>query len=533
MLMDEKTKTILEFERVLMELHPMTPFGQKLKSGIRAFEANEKEQLKEELDRVAEVLRLINTQRAVFVELRTNMRQAKDIRKSVERCCAGGVLSVVELFELKNFVHIVRALAESQKAIQWNMPEKYKVRGLQWVERILDPEATGIKTFYIYDSYSEALSAIRKEKASCERKLDILKKAAVKKAEEELGLPVRSNGEITVSKSQCNVLDRLNNNAALQAVGETYINVTYRVRPDNDMLELTKTIEAMKAEEAAEEALILERLSAEISMRGGEILEAMDTIAEFDLLVAKAYMANGYNGVKPLISEDMRLRITNGRHPLVETGLRKKARAFTPVSVKLDRGVSLITGANMGGKTVSLKMVGLLAAMAQYGFLVPAEQMELGMNAYIYISAGDEQSIDMGLSTFGAEIRSVKEALSRSEEKGLILIDELARGTNPHEGYAISKAIIDYLEDKPSITIITTHFDGLVKKGIRHLQVKGLRDIDFNSIKDSDEISKYMDYTLIEVEGEARVPQDAINISRLMGISEAILQRAEKIMENK
>ncbi len=533
MLMDEKTKGILEFERVLMELHPMTPFGQKLKSGLKAYEVHEKEQLKEELDRVEAILKLINNQRAVFVELRTNMRQVKDIRKSVERCCSGGVLSVVELFELKNFVHIVKALAESQKAVQWNMPEKYKVRELQWVEEILDPEATGIKTFYIYDSYSEALSAIRKEKASCEHKLDIIKKAAAKKAEEELGLPVRSTGEITVSKSQCNILDRLKNNAALQAVGETYINVTYRVRPDNDMLELMKAIEDMKAEEAVEEALILERLSTEISRRGSEILEAMDIIAEFDLLVAKAYMANGYNGVKPDICDDMRLNITKGRHPLVETGLRKKARTFTPISVKLDRGVSLITGANMGGKTVSLKMVGLLAAMAQYGFLVPAEQMEICMNAYIYISAGDEQSIDMGLSTFGAEIRSVKEALARSEEKGLILIDELARGTNPHEGYAISKAIIDYLEDKPSITIITTHFDGLVKQGIRHLQVKGLRDIDFSNIKDSDEISKYMDYTLIEVEQEAMVPQDAINISRLMGIPEAILQRAEEIMENK
>jgi len=153
------------------------------------------------------------------------------------------------------------------------------------------------------------------------------------------------------------------------------------------------------------------------------------------------------------------------------------------------------------------------------------------MNEFIYISAGDEQSIDMGLSTFGAEIRSVKEALMKSEEKGLILIDELARGTNPHEGYAISKAIINYLKDKPGMALITTHFDGLAGEGIRHLQVKGLRDIDFKSIKDPDAVSEYMDYTLIEVEGESKVPQDAINISRLMGIPEEILRQAEGIMK--
>ncbi len=530
MLMDDKTKEILGFERVLAELHPMTPFGQKLKSSIKAYEVSEKEQLMEELDRVEDIKNLINTQRAVFVEIRTHMRQVKDIRKSVERCIAGGVLSIVEFFELKNFVYIVKSIAQGQKALHWTMPDKYKVRELQWVEEILDPEKTGIKTFYIYDNYSEGLAEIRKQKASCEHKLDSLRKAAVAKAEAELGIRIKSSGEITVSRSQTNLIDKLKNSDMLQTAGETYINLTYRVKPDSGMLELIKRIEDLKGEEAIEEAHILEKLSLDISARGNEILEAMAAIAEFDLLVAKAYMANGCNGVKPLINDTSGLVIVNGRHPLVEAGLRKKGKQYTPISVNLDKGVALITGANMGGKTVSLKMVGLLSAMAQHGFLVPVGHMELSMNNFIYISAGDEQSIDMGLSTFGAEIRSVKEALIKSEDKGLLLIDELARGTNPHEGYAISKAIISYLADKPCITVITTHFDGLVTEGIRHLQVKGLRNIDFKTLKE-DEISEHMDYTLIEVEGESKVPQDAINISRLMGIPEAILKQAEEIME--
>ncbi len=532
MLMDDRTKAILDFERVLAELHPTTPYGQKLKNNIKAFEASRKEQLLEELDRVEELKRLINVQRTVFVEIRTHMRLIKDIRKSVERCIAGGVLSIVEFFELKNLIYLVKSISESQKTLQWNIPDKYIINELQWAEAVLDPEKTGIKTFYIYDNYSAALSEIRKQKASCEHKLDILKKKAIKEAEEKLGIPVRSNGEITVSKSQVDLIKRLNNNSMLQALGETFINVTYRVRPDEEMHELLKSIEVMKGEEAIEEALILEKLSEQIAARGSEILEVMCAIAEFDLVVAKAYLANSYDGVKPIICDTARLLLVNGRHPLVETGLKKKGKAFTPISVSLNQGVALITGANMGGKTVSLKMMGLLAAMAQYGFLVPADHMEIGMNAYIYISAGDEQSIDLGLSTFGAEIRSVKDAIVKSEERGLVLIDELARGTNPHEGYAISKAIISYLADKPCITVITTHFDGLVREGIKCLQVKGLRNIDFKSIKDPDAISEYMDYTLIEVEGESKVPQDAINISRMMGVPEEILKCAEEIMEN-
>lgn len=530
MLMDDRTKAILDFDRVLAELHPMTPFGQKLKNNIRAFEPEEKAELLAELERVAELKQLINDQRAVFVEIRTQMRLIKDIRKSVERCITGGVLSVVELFELKNFVYCVKAISESQKALQWDVPDKYRVEELAWVEAVLDPERTGIKTFYIYDNYSAVLSDIRKKKALCEHKLDILKKGAVKKAEEELGMPVRSNGEITVSKSQADLVKKLKASGILEPAGETYINITYRVKPGEEMQELMKAIEDLKGEEAIEEANVLETLSSRIAGRGSEILEVMDAVAEFDLLVAKAYLANSYNGVKPVISDSARLMLVNGRHPLVEAGLRKKGKSFTPISVSLEKGVTLITGANMGGKTVSLKMLGLLSAMAQYGLLVPADQMETGLNKFIYISAGDEQSIDLGLSTFGAEIRSVREAILKSDQQGLVLVDELARGTNPHEGFAISKAIIGYLADKPCITVITTHFDGLVSKGIKHLQVKGLRNIDFKSIKDPEAISEYMDYTLIEMEDESDVPRDAINISRLMGLPEEILQQAEEIM---
>ena len=531
MVMDEKTKKSLDFERVLEDLYPITPFGKALKNNLKAYEACEKQQLMEELDRVARLKELIELQRAVFVGIRTQMRLVKNIRKSVERCISGGVLSVVEFFELKNFVYIARSISNSQKSLNWKIPGKYKVNDLGWVEEILDPGKTGIKTFYIYDNYSEKLAGIRKKKSSLEHKLDALKREAVKNAEKNLGISVRSSGEITVSKSQADIIERFNDNEMLQAAGETYINVTYRIKPDSSMLDIMKSIELLKGEEAIEEGFILEELSSKISARGSEILEAMDAIGEFDLVIAKAYLANGHNGVKPVICDSAKLEIVKGRHPLVEAGLRKKGKAYTPISMNLKKGVTLITGANMGGKTVSLKMAGLLAAMAQYGLLVPAEYMETGMNSYIFVSAGDEQSIDMGLSTFGAEIRSVREALGKSEEEGLILIDELARGTNPCEGYAVSKALICYLADKPGITVVTTHFDGLVIKGVKHLQVKGLRNIDFKNLKETDSISEYMDYTLIEADSESKVPQDAINISRLMGIPEEILKQAEEIMK--
>ncbi len=102
----------------------------------------------------------------------------------------------------------------------------------------------------------------------------------------------------------------------------------------------------------------------------------------------------------------------------------------------------------MGGKTVTLRLVGMLSAMAQMGLYVPAEAMEFSMRDFIFISMGDAQDADMGLSTFGAEIVKISDVVERADKDGLILIDELARGTNPKEGYAISKAIINYLKSK-------------------------------------------------------------------------------------
>jgi len=232
----------------------------------------------------------------------------------------------------------------------------------------------------------------------------------------------------------------------------------------------------------------------------------------------------------PRLSPSGSIRITNGRHLLVEAGLRKKGKDYTSVSVSLNEGVALITGANMGGKTVSLKMIGLLQGMFQYGLLIPADDMETRLLRFIYVSAGDEQNIDQGLSTFGAEIKSINEALKKSVQGGLILVDELARGTNPHEGYAISAAIIEFLKKKPSFTVITTHFDGLVTEGVKHLQVKGLRNLDYTKLDNTSQISDFMDYNLIEIQGEVGIPRDALNISKIMGMPDEIISHAEWIL---
>ncbi|NLN47788.1 MAG: DNA mismatch repair protein MutS [Clostridiales bacterium] len=528
---NERTANLLDIEKVLEGLSPITPYGLKLKSLMVPFEKKQKAELQKELDRIEKIKELIDTQRVLFVEIRTHMRNIKDLKKSVENCISGVVLSSVEFFEIKNLVGIMRSISESQSGLHWNIPEKYKIRVLEEVEKLLDPDDTGLKTFYIYDSYSKNLKEIRERKAKIEKNLELLKISKRKEIEKETNLELRTTGDITISRKETTLIKKLLDYPKLVISSETYINITFKIRPDEDMAVLMKEIEEIKETEVLEEMKILEDLSKKLAYLGRDIIDNMDSIGQFDLLIAKAYLANALNGVKPIISENTKCIIKNGRHPVVEKGLRKKGKTFTPISVDLDMGVAIITGANMGGKTVSLKMVGLLMLMMQYGLFVPAENMESSLLDFIFISAGDEQSLDSGLSTFGSEMKSMKEMLYMSDMQGMILIDELARGTNPREGFAISAGIINYLMKKPCITLITTHFDGLVKESIKHLQVKGLRNVDYEKVGSPEIISEHMDYTLIEIKEEAKVPKDAINISRLIGIPEEILDEAERIMD--
>jgi len=243
---NNRTYKVLDIDRVLGDLHPITPFGIKLKSLMKPYTREEEEALREELDRVEKIKELVDTQRAVFVEIRTHMRGIKDIRKSVERCMEGGVLNSVEFFELKNLISIMRSISQSQSALHWKIPDKFKVQVLEEVERLLDPENCGLKTFYIYDCYSEALRDLRTERAKAEHSLEEMKQEKIRQIEAETGMKLRTTGDITISRNQIDLIKKLLEYPKLQVFSETYINFKLRVIHDEQMVERMNDIENLK-----------------------------------------------------------------------------------------------------------------------------------------------------------------------------------------------------------------------------------------------------------------------------------------------
>jgi len=219
--------------------------------------------------------------------------------------------------------------------------------------------------------------------------------------------------------------------------------------------------EARLAEEREVER-VLRQLSGMVGLSGEDIMLTLDLVARLDLDMAKARYSAATNAVAPWVSDqeapDQNLKLVRARHPLL-TG------KVVPVSVDLnqDQGVMLITGPNAGGKTVTLKTVGLLALMAHSGLHVPAEEAHFPRLDGVYADIGDQQSIQQSLSTFSSHIANLRGIMARATIHSLVLVDELGTSTDPEEGSALASAVLRYFQKIGSFVVGTTHHRGVAR----------------------------------------------------------------------
>jgi DNA mismatch repair protein MutS2 len=224
----------------------------------------------------------------------------------------------------------------------------------------------------------------------------------------------------------------------------------------------------LKAEEDREVKRILRRLSSEVSRIAKPLLYALDIIAKLDLITAKARFSREYDMTEPDVNTEGRLWLRNARHPLLMHLFRadspENRRQVVPIEVRLGLGFQMliITGPNTGGKTVTLKTTGLLSLMALAGMHIPALEGSLvPMFSSIFADIGDEQSLEQSLSTFSSHISRIASIFERADERSLVLLDELGAGTDPVEGAALGRAILDELDKVGCRAIVTTHLGDL------------------------------------------------------------------------
>ena len=223
------------------------------------------------------------------------------------------------------------------------------------------------------------------------------------------------------------------------------------------IVELNNEIKVELVNEQMEIERILRNFSETIRGCAENITWSYEIIVDMDMIFAKAQLAREYKAIRPTLNRDGAIAIRAGRHPLIDQ------HKVVPVSLSLqkDEKLFLITGPNTGGKTVTLKLVGLFTLMAMSGLYVPAKQADLSIFDGVYSDIGDEQSIEQSLSTFSSHIRNTISILAKITDKSLVLFDELGAGTDPGEGAALAVSIAEHLIKVGCKSFVTSHFNDL------------------------------------------------------------------------
>ena len=465
--MDEKTLHTLEFPKVLERLAEYTAFPA---SRQKALALRPTDDLAEALRRQAETseaVRLLATHPSLTIG------GARDVRPQVDLALHGGVLTPTELLDVRSTLIAGRDLARLFDRLKVQYPYLSEMAAqLPQPPGLIEAIGRAISDRgEVLDTASPKLAAIRRD-------LHIVHDRLLSKMQHMLNdpkiNPFLQEALITQRDGRYVLPLRSEFKGRIHAIvhDQSASGATLFVEP-LAVVELNNQYRELQLAERDEERRILAELSQQIALHAQEILQMVEVIADLDLALARAKYSLDLRASEP----DLRsfphqpktlpsgitlpgsiIRLYEARHPLLDP------QTVVPIDAELDEQTFavVITGPNTGGKTVTLKTVGLLALMAQSGLHIPAQSgSTLTVFGNVFADIGDEQSIEQSLSTFSGHITNIIRILKQADARSLVLLDELGAGTDPQEGAALAQAILSHLLERGITTLVATHYPEL------------------------------------------------------------------------
>ena len=419
-----------------------------------------------DFDTVERELKLTAEAETLFYKIgRSPVDDFPDMRHCLERMHAALFLSTGELLGIASCLKAARIAKDILAKEVGEESYLYNLAGLLITHRSAEEEINRciINEDEIFDGASPALARIRRAMRLANEKVreklnSMIRSTAYQKYLQEPIITIR-NGRFVIPVKQ---------EYRQQVPGlihdQSSSGATLFIEP-SAVVELGNEYKKLLAEEADEIERILTELTAMLAPYADEIREDLNIMGQIDLVFAKAKLSRELNAVMPRLNRNNYVRIVRGRHPLIP------ADRVVPIDIWIGRDYRslIITGPNTGGKTVTLKIVGLFALMVQSGIFVPAnEGSEFPVFEHIYADIGDEQSIEQSLSTFSSHMKNIVGILDRADENSLVLLDELGAGTDPIEGAALAMSILEELNDRHCICVSTTHYSEIKAFAMTH-----------------------------------------------------------------
>lgn len=481
--LNEAEAKLIGLDEIIAQCHCRCPQGKHLKANRHFYNPSEKDALQQDLDAIAALIEIINSNPEQTFAAQRLLSQLRELRGTLHGLESERLLDETEFLELKQAITIFNQMADFEALTE---AAKVHLMVLDEAQRLLDPDDSRAQGFHIYSSYSAKLGQIRKQKREIEA---LLERSSV-----------------------------------------------------DTRQELLKKRNLLNAEEDAEEERVRRELGIRLLHWLPNLRANLEACSWLDFRLARAELALQWQACEPeLLDMDEPVEITNAWHPLVKSTLQKSGADFTPHAIRIEKGATVITGANMGGKSVALQTCFLALALTQLGYFPPCESLKTPLFDFISFSAGESGDFKLGLSSFGMEALRIRDDYRRAQQKhGLVVMDEPCRGTNPSEATAIVQALCQAYTLCQSSLLVATHYKVLPAQGLRFYRIKGIHQAgldelrQISGVRDAElirQIQTLMDFHLEEVDGSHPHPSAAIQIAALLGMDPELIRAMQKLWQ--